>query len=174
MLPNIVAITGVPAEKVRIRAQDVGGGFGIRSQAYPGTARRCSRRAELGKPVKWVGSRFETIVSDHHGRAAHLEGELALDREGRFLGLRVRWVVNVGAYLSQPVRSSTRSTRRPTRSTSTASRRFTAATCSRSPIRRATTAYRGAGRPNVSYLVERLVDEAARDASTSTAPSCGA
>ena len=51
---------------------------------------------KLGRPVKWVGSRFETIVSDHHGRAAHLEGELALDRDGRFLALRVHWIVQHG------------------------------------------------------------------------------
>ena len=162
MLPNFVAITGVPAEKIRIHAQDVGGGFGIRSQAYP---EYCALMlaAKLGKPVKWVGSRFETIVSDHHGRAAHLEGELALDRDGRFLGLRVRWVVNVGAYLSQP--GPLINTLNPAthainvyRIPALYGRHLLALTNTTS-----TTAYRGAGRPNVSYLVERLVDEAARE-----------
>ena len=163
MLPNIVAITGVPAEKVRIHAQDVGGGFGIRSQAYPEYCALMLAARKLEQPVKWVGSRFETIVSDHHGRAAHLEGELALDREGRFLGLRVRWVVNVGAYLSQP--GPLINTLNPAthainvyRIPALYGRHLLAVTNTT-----ATTAYRGAGRPNVSYLVERLVDEAARE-----------
>src|SRR5258708_34362654 len=56
----------------------------------------------LGKPVKWVGTRFETLVSDHHGRGIQLNGGLALDRDGRFLALRGRWACNMGAYLSQP------------------------------------------------------------------------
>ena len=163
MLPNIVSITGVPAEKVRIHAQDVGGGFGIRSQAYPEYCALMLAARKLGKPVKWVGSRFETIVSDHHGRAAHLEGELALDRDGRFLGLRVRWVVNVGAFLSQP--GPLINTLNPAthainvyRIPALYGRHLLAVTNTTS-----TTAYRGAGRPNVSYLVERLVDEAARE-----------
>ena len=163
MLPNFVAITGVPAEKIRIHAQDVGGGFGIRSQAYPEYCALMLAARKLGKPVKWVGSRFETIVSDHHGRAAHLEGELALDRAGRFLGLRVRWVVNVGAYLSQP--GPLINTLNPAthainvyRIPALYGRHLLALTNTTS-----TTAYRGAGRPNVSYLVERLVDEAARE-----------
>jgi carbon-monoxide dehydrogenase large subunit len=153
----------VPAEKIRIHAQDVGGGFGIRSQAYPEYCALMLAARKLGKPVKWVGSRFETIVSDHHGRAAHLEGELALDREGRFLGLRVRWVVNVGAYLSQP--GPLINTLNPAthainvyRIPALYGRHLLAFTNTTS-----TTAYRGAGRPNVSYLVERLVDEAARE-----------
>ena len=163
MLPNIVAITGVAAEKVRIHAQDVGGGFGIRSQAYPEYCALMLAARKLGRPVKWVGSRFETIVSDHHGRAAHLEGELALDREGRFLGLRVRWVVNVGAYLSQPgplINTLNPSTHAINvyRIPALYGRHLLAVTNTT-----ATTAYRGAGRPNVSYLVERLVDEAARE-----------
>src|SRR6185436_15741822 len=163
MLPNIVAITGVPAEKVRIHAQDVGGGFGIRSQAYPEYCALMLAARKLEQPVKWVGSRFETIVSDHHGRAAHLEGELALDREGRFLGLRVRGVVNVGAYLSQPgplINTLNPSTHAINvyRIPALYGRHLLAVTNTT-----ATTAYRGAGRPNVSYLVERLVDEAARE-----------
>ena len=163
MLPNFVAITGVPAEKIRIHARDVGGGFGIRSQAYPEYCALMLAARKVGKPVKWVGSRFETIVSDHHGRAAHLEGELALERDGRFLGLRVRWVVNVGAYLSQP--GPLINTLNPAshainvyRIPALYGRHLLALTNTTS-----TTAYRGAGRPNVAYLVERLVDEAARE-----------
>jgi aerobic carbon-monoxide dehydrogenase large subunit len=89
MLPNFSAITGVPAARIRLHARDVGGGFGIRSQAYPEYCALMHAAKALGKPVKWVGSRFETIVSDHHGRAALLQGELALDGDGRFTALRV-------------------------------------------------------------------------------------
>lgn len=163
MLPNFAAITGVPAERVRIRAQDVGGGFGIRSQAYPEYCALMHAAKTLGKPVKWVGSRFETMVSDHHGRAAALHGELALDAQGNFLAARFHWIVNTGAYLSQPgplINTVNPSTH--------------AINAYRIPVvfgrhqlvltnTTSTTAYRGAGRPNVSYLVERLVDEAARE-----------
>jgi carbon-monoxide dehydrogenase large subunit len=163
MRPNITAITGVPAEKLRIHARDVGGGFGVRSQAYTEYCALMLAAQRLAKPVKWVGSRFETIVSDHHGRAAKLEGELALDGDGRFLGLRMRWIVNAGAYLSQP--GPLINTRNPAshainvyRIPALYGRHILALTNTTS-----TTAYRGAGRPNVSYLVERLVDEAARE-----------
>jgi len=163
MLPNFAAITGVPADKIRIHARDVGGGFGIRSQAYPEYCALMLAAQRLGRPVKWVGSRFETIVSDHHGRAARLAGELALDREGRFLGLRVHWVVNMGAFLSQP--GPLINTRNPAshainvyRIPALYGRHQLVLTNTTS-----TTAYRGAGRPNASYLVERLVDEAARE-----------
>jgi aerobic carbon-monoxide dehydrogenase large subunit len=163
MLPNFVAITGTPADRIRIHAYDVGGGFGIRSQAYPEYCALMLAAKKLGKPVKWVGSRFETIVSDHHGRAARLAGELALDHDGRFLGLRLRWVVNMGAFLSQP--GPLINTRNPAshainvyRIPALHGRHRLALTNTTS-----TTAYRGAGRPNVSYLVERLVDEAARE-----------
>jgi carbon-monoxide dehydrogenase large subunit len=163
MLPNVVAITGVPAEKIRIHARDVGGGFGVRSQAYPEYCALMAAARRLEKPVKWVGSRFETIVSDHHGRAARLRGELALDRDGRFLGLKIKWIVNAGAFLSQP--GPLINTRNPAshainvyRIPALYGRHLLALTNTTS-----TTAYRGAGRPNVSYLVERLVDEAARE-----------
>ncbi len=163
MMPNFVAITGVPAERIRLHARDVGGGFGIRSQAYPEYAALMHAAKTLGRPVKWVGSRFETIVSDHHGRAAELHGELALDRDGRFLGLRVHWICNSGAYLSQA--GPLINTVNPSTHAINAYR--IPALFGRHQLvltnTTAITAYRGAGRPNVSYLVERLVDEAARE-----------
>jgi len=163
MLPNFTAITGVPADKIRIHARDVGGGFGIRSQAYPEYCALMLAARKLGRPVKWVGSRFETIVSDHHGRAARLYGELALDRAGRFRGLRIRWISNMGAFLSQPgplINTLNPSTHAINvyRIPALYGRHLLVLTNTTS-----TTAYRGAGRPNISYLVERLVDEAARE-----------
>ena len=162
MLPNFSAITGVPPERIRLHAHDVGGGFGIRSQAYPEYCALMHAAKTLRRPVKWVGSRFETIVSDHHGRAALLEGELALDAGGRFLALRVHWICNMGAYLSQagplintlnPASHAINAYRIP----ALYGRHELVLTNTTSQ-----TAYRGAGRPNVTYLMERLVDEAAR------------
>jgi aerobic carbon-monoxide dehydrogenase large subunit len=163
MVPNLAAITGLPPERIRLHAHDVGGGFGVRSQAYPEYAAVMHAARVLGKPVKWVGSRFETIVSDHHGRAAELTGELALDRDGRFIGLRIHWICNLGAYLSQA--GPLINTLNPSTHAINVYRipalygRHRLALTNTTPI----TAYRGAGRPNVSYLVERLVDEAARE-----------
>ena len=163
MLPNLVAITGVAAQRIRIHAHDVGGGFGIRSQAYPEYAALMLAAKRVARPVKWVGSRFDTIVSDHHGRAARLNGELALDRDGRFIGLRMHWIVNAGAFLSQP--GPLINTRNPA-SHAINVYRIPALYGHHQLVltnTTSTTAYRGAGRPNVSYLVERLVDEAARE-----------
>jgi len=163
MLPVLGVVTGVPPEKIRLHAADVGGGFGVRSEAYAEYPALMHAAKVAGKPVKWVGSRFESLVSDHHGRAARLAGELALDRDGRFVGLRVRWLVNTGAYLSHPgplINSINPSTHaiNAYRIAALHGRHELVFTNTTS-----TTAYRGAGRPNVSYLVERLVDEAARE-----------
>jgi carbon-monoxide dehydrogenase large subunit len=163
MVPNLSTILGVPAGKIRLHALDVGGGFGIRSDAYPEYCALMVAARRLGRPVKWVGSRFETIVSDYHGRGARLSGELGLDRDGRFVALRVNWIVNAGARLSQP--GPLINTLNPSTHAINAYRipalygRHRLALTNTT----ATTAYRGAGRPNVSYLVERLVDEAARE-----------
>src|SRR5258708_9150857 len=163
MLPNFKAPFALPVEKFRVHALDVGGGFGIRSQSYPEFSALMVAARALGKPVKWVGSRFETIVSDHHGRGVELGGELALDRDGRFLGLRFDWTCNMGAYLSQagplisPINPATHAIN--AYAITALYGRHRLALTNTTP----TTAYRGAGRPNVTYLVERLVDEAARE-----------
>jgi carbon-monoxide dehydrogenase large subunit len=163
LLHGLTGVMKLPAERFRVHAQDVGGGFGIRSDAYMEycVALLASRR--LGRPVKWVGTRSETSVSDYHGRAARLAGELALDRDGRFLAVHFAWTVNAGAYLSQP--GPLINTLNPSTHAVNTYRipalygRHRLALTNTTP----TTAYRGAGRPNVSYIVERLVDEAARE-----------
>jgi carbon-monoxide dehydrogenase large subunit len=163
MLPGLSAVIGVPREKIRLHARDVGGGFGIRSDAYPEYCALMLATRRLGKPVKWVGTRAETFLSDHHGRGARLDGELALDAEGSFLALRIEWLVNAGAYLSHagplintlmPALHAINLYRIPA-----LYGRHKLVLTNTTP----TTAYRGAGRPNVSYLAERLVDEAARE-----------
>ncbi|MGE5793216.1 MAG: xanthine dehydrogenase family protein molybdopterin-binding subunit [Bacteroidota bacterium] len=162
MVGALGAVIGHPPEKIRLHARDVGGGFGVRSEGYPEYCTLMLAAKTLGRPVKWVGSRAETFVSDHHGRAARLLGELALDRDGTFLALRLEWIVNAGAYLSHP--GPLINTLLPG---------FHACNLYRIPAlygrhrlvltnTTPTTAYRGAGRPNVSYIAERLVEEAAR------------
>ena len=163
MRPNFLATFGLKPGQVRVHARDVGGGFGLRSQAYPEYYAAMVAAKLTGRPVKWVGSRFETIATDHHGRAARLTGELALDKDGRFLGLRLDWLCNVGAYLSQS--SPMINTVNPANHAiniydiRALHGRHRLVFSNTTP----TTAYRGAGRPNVTYLVERLVDEAARE-----------
>jgi carbon-monoxide dehydrogenase large subunit len=156
-------MTGIPAEKIMVHAHDVGGGFGIRSDAYSEYCVAMLASKMLGKPVKWISTRSETFLSDYHGRAAKLVGELALDKEGRFLAIRINWVVNMGAYLSTP--GALINTLPPGLHATNLYRipamygRHRLALTNTTP----TTAYRGAGRPNVCYLAERLVEEAARE-----------
>jgi carbon-monoxide dehydrogenase large subunit len=162
MAPTLHTIMGLPPGSIRVHARDVGGGFGIRSQPYPEYGALMVAARRLGRPVKWTGSRFETIASDHHGRAAMLTGALALDRDGRFIGLRLDWICNLGAYATQagPMISTVNPAMHAINAYDIRALygRNKLVYTNTTP----TTAYRGAGRPNVTYLVERLVDEAAR------------
>jgi aerobic carbon-monoxide dehydrogenase large subunit len=156
-------ITGIAPEKIMVRAQDVGGGFGIRSDAYSEYCVAMLAARTLGKPVKWTSTRSETFLSDYHGRAAKLVGELALDQDGHFLAIRIHWFVNMGAYLSSP--GALINTLPPGLHAINLYKipvmygRHRLVLTNTTP----TTAYRGAGRPNVCYLAERLVEEAARE-----------
>jgi carbon-monoxide dehydrogenase large subunit len=159
---TLAQVTGLDRGKFRIHSNDVGGGFGIRNEVYPEFVALMLAAKRVGRPVKWTGTRSETISGDHHGRAADLSGELALDRDGRFLALRVEWLVNLGAYCSSagPLINTVAA---PTSSASSLYNvpalygRHRLVFTNTTP----TTAYRGAGRPNVGYLWERLVEEAA-------------
>jgi carbon-monoxide dehydrogenase large subunit len=156
-------VTGLPPERFRIHARDVGGGFGVRNEVYPENVAVLLAARTVGRPVQWVGSRSETIVSDHQGRGAVLTGTLALDKDGHFLGYRVEWLVNMGAYCSKS--GPFINTMASPRSMATNIYRVPALFGLHRLVLTNTTpgtAYRGAGRPNVAYLWERLVDEAAR------------
>ena len=162
-LKNALAgITGLPAERFRIHSADVGGGFGIRNEIYPEFLAVLLAAKKTGRAVKWTGTRAETLSGDHHGRAADLTGELGLDADGRFVALRVEWLVNLGAFASNagPLINTVAA---PTSSAislynlSALHGRHRLVFTNTTP----TTAYRGAGRPNVAYLWERLVEEAA-------------
>jgi len=162
-LRNALAqITGTPWERLRVHSVDVGGGFGIRNEVYPEFLAVMLGAKTAGRPVRWIGTRSETIIGDHHGRAADLSGELGLDRDGRFVALRVEWLVNLGAFCSNagPLINTVAA---PTSSAislynvQAVHGRHRLIFTTTTP----TTAYRGAGRPNVAYLWERLVEEAA-------------
>jgi carbon-monoxide dehydrogenase large subunit len=153
----------VPKEKVRVvTPPNVGGGFGMKAFIYPEQAAVVWAAGKLKRPVKWQSDRSEGFISDNQGRDHFARAELALDRRGRFLALRVEIIANLGAYLS-PMGPFI-----PTRSSDLVCGLYTTpaiainvkGVCTNTvPV----CAYRGAGRPEASYLIERLVDAAARE-----------
>ncbi len=152
----------LPKDKLRVVTPNVGGGFGMKAFVYPEQAMVLWASGKLGRPVKWQSDRSEGFVSDNQGRDHFTRAELALDRDGKFLALRVAILANLGAYLS-PLGCFV-----PTRSTDLVSGLYVTpaihvnvkGVCTNTvPV----CAYRGAGRPEAAYLVERLVDAAARE-----------
>ena len=134
----------------------------MRNEIYPEFLAVLLAAKRTGKAVRWTGTRSETISGDHHARGADLKGELAIDDKGKFLGLRVEWLVNIGAYCSG-AGALINTVAAPTSSATSLYKvpafygRHRLVFTNTTPI----TAYRGAGRPNVAYLWERLVEEAA-------------
>ena len=151
----------VPARRVRVVTPDVGGAFGVKLWVYPEYALVLFAARALGRPVKWMGDRGETMASDHQGRDLRSRATLALDADGRFLALAADSVANLGAYASNygpsvPTQGGTRALAGPYR-TPVLHVRVRAAYTNTAP----TDAYRGAGRPENVYLLERLIDKAA-------------
>ncbi|MGQ0656096.1 MAG: xanthine dehydrogenase family protein molybdopterin-binding subunit, partial [Betaproteobacteria bacterium] len=163
MRGQLSAVLGVPADRIRVVAEEVGGGFGVRFNAYPEYGGLLYAAKKLGRPVKWVGTRSEVFLGDEQARDIHHSGEVAVDNDGRILGMRFDYLSNMGAYVV-----------------------FTGAVvntlglinvnCGVYDVQAVhvrgrlvltntvpTAAYRGAGRPVASYSLERLVDEAARE-----------
>ncbi|BDG06163.1 xanthine dehydrogenase family protein molybdopterin-binding subunit [Anaeromyxobacter oryzae] len=154
---------GVPEHKLRVVAPDVGGGFGSKIPHYAEEMLVLWAARKIGRPVRWTALRSESFMSDAHGRDHLTHAELAVDRDGTFLGLRVRTAANMGAYLS------TFAPAIPTYLHATL-----LAGCYRTPAIHAEVkaiftntvpvdAYRGAGRPEAAFVVERLADLAARE-----------
>src|SRR5258707_306731 len=94
------AVLGVPREKVRVVAEEVGGGFGVRFNAYPEYGALLYAAKKLGRPVKWVGTRSEVFLGDEQARDIVHTGEMALDANGRILGMRFDYLSNMGAYVA--------------------------------------------------------------------------
>jgi len=153
----------LPPETFRVITPDVGGGFGMKIFLYPEYVLCAFAARRLGRPVRWAAERTEAFLSDTHGRDNISHAELALDADGRFLALRVKTLANMGAYLS---------TFAPYIPTGAATKvlasvyGFQAVHAHVLGILTHTVpvdAYRGAGRPEMNYLVERLIDTAARE-----------
>jgi carbon-monoxide dehydrogenase large subunit len=163
MRGQLSAVLGVAPEKVRVVAEEVGGGFGVRFNAYPEYGALLYAAKKLGRPVKWVGTRSEVFLGDEQARDIVHAAEMALDGEGRILGMRFDYLANLGAYVA-----------------------FTGAVvntigmvnviCGVYDVQAVhvqgrlvltntvpTAAYRGAGRPVASYALERLIDQAAHE-----------
>lgn len=156
-----VFVLGVAENRIRVISGDVGGGFGMKANAYPEDALVLWASKRIGRPVKWAATRAEALAGDNHGRDHIADGELALDGECRILGLRVRARHALGAYFisasASPPRTASRmatSVYRVPACDIEAAAFFTHA----SPVG----VYRGAGRPEANLLMERLMEKAAR------------
>ena len=163
MRGQIASVTGIDRNRIDIVTQDVGGSFGVRGAAYPEYFALMLAARKLGRPVKWVGTRSEMFASDYQGRALSLTAELALDADGRFLAIRFDDRADLGAYAAAfgafiATRNLTITMGGVYRIPAMYARtRLAYTNCT--PV----SAYRGAGRPDIAYAIERLVDCAAHE-----------
>jgi carbon-monoxide dehydrogenase large subunit len=164
-LRNSIAedILKVPRDKVRVLTGNVGGSFGMKAQVYPEYVCLFHAARALGRPVKWTDERSDSFLSDMHGRDGELDCELALDKDGRFLAARVTGFGNHGAYLAQvgPIPLALNIAKNmvgPYRTPliEVAIRTMFTNTTPIGP-------YRGAGRPEGNYVMERLIETAAAE-----------
>jgi len=157
---DLATMLGVPAEKVRVLMGDVGGNFGTRGMIYPEFALVAWAAKKLGRPVKWISERHESFLSDYQARDLAVEAELALDERGNFLAMRGSNLGNLGGHttnfsmVQKGVEIMSSIYRMPA-----AHFRARATLSNTSPTR----PYRSAGRPEVIFAIERLIDLAARE-----------
>jgi aerobic carbon-monoxide dehydrogenase large subunit len=155
-------LLNVPEGRIRVIARDVGGGFGMKGVVYPEESVVVWAARRVGRPVKWIATRHEALMGDDHGRDQRVTAELALARDGKFLALRWSALHNIGAYIegagAVPVVFSLKlaQTVYDIPAVSVSSRAVFTNTAPTHP-------YRGAGRPEAVYIMERLIDQAARE-----------
>lgn len=153
----------IPREKLRIVTNEVGGGFGMKTFLFPEHPLVLFAARELGRPVKWTAERAESFLCDTQGRDNVTRAALALDDKGGFLGVKIETIANLGAYLSQYGPFI------PTFAAGAMQTGLYRIPAIHQRVRGVVTntptvdAYRGAGRPEASYVIERLVDLAARE-----------
>ena len=150
----------IPESKMRVVCGDMGGSFGLRGGTYQEVVLVLWASKRVGRPVKWVCERSEGFMSDHHGRDVHWEGEIALDENLKFLAVRAQSWTNVGAYLAS------KGTLPPVANLGTMAGTYhiPAMHCDVSGVYTNTNPicpFRGNGRPEASYVIERLIDLAA-------------
>jgi carbon-monoxide dehydrogenase large subunit len=155
-------ILGIDAERIRVLTQDVGGGFGAKNHVYPEHVLTMLAAERLARPVRWIATRAEMLLSDAHGRDQFVRAALALDARGRFVGLKVSIIANLGAYLSPrgvvpPILGGR--ALQGAYDIPAVHLDVRAVFSNSTPVG----TYRGAGAPEVMYILERLVDCAARE-----------
>ncbi|HUO62143.1 MAG TPA: xanthine dehydrogenase family protein molybdopterin-binding subunit [Terriglobales bacterium] len=153
----------IPEHQIRVIVGDVGGAFGTKGWQYPEHRLTLWAARRLGRPVKWACERREAIPADEHARDNVSDAELALDADGRFLALRVKTLANVGAYVSSDRNLLATFSNVPTLVGVYAFPAAHAQVLSVLTNTNSTAPYRGAGRPEATYVLERLIDDAARE-----------
>jgi carbon-monoxide dehydrogenase large subunit len=159
---DLATAIGFPEHHIRVIAPDVGGGFGSKATLYQDEALACHLALRLGRPIKWIATRSEDFLTTNQGRDQVMTSELALKQDGTMLGLKVRVVANLGAYLHAITAIP------PLRMMGMAPGCYQIRHCHVEVIAVLTNTvstgpYRGAGRPEAVLNIERLIDKAARD-----------
>ena len=154
-------IFNVAEQDVRVIAGDVGGSFGLRGSVYPEQVLVMWASEKVGRPVKWVAERSEGHLTDYQGRDNYTVAKLAMDKDGNFLGMHVRTLAAIGAYVSTggngpPINNL--GTLAGTYVTPAIHVEVSGVFTNTTP----TSPYRGAGRPEAAYVIETLVDDAAK------------
>jgi carbon-monoxide dehydrogenase large subunit len=158
---ELTKVLKVPEHRIRVVAGDIGGSFGMKSAVYNEVALVLLASKLVGRPVKWMSTRSEAFLSDAQARDNVTDAELALDKDGRFLGFRVFSTVNAGAYLQTGFQAYTANlgTLAGVYRTPAMYVESTAVFSHTHPCR----PYRGNGRPEAAYVIERMVDVAAAE-----------
>jgi aerobic carbon-monoxide dehydrogenase large subunit len=158
---ELATVLKVPEAKIRVVAGDIGGSFGMKSAVYNEVALVLLASRLTGRPVKWVSTRSEAFLSDAQGRDNVTDAELALDADGAFLALRVKTIANVGAYLQTAASAfiGNLGSLAGVYRTPAIHADVTAVFTNTNPVR----PYRGNGRPEAAYVIERMIDLAADD-----------
>src|SRR3954453_14946171 len=163
MRNQLSAVLGVPPEQIRVIAEEVGGGFGVRFNLYPEYCAALFAAKRLRRPVKWTGTRSEVFLADEQARGVLSHGELALDASNRIVGMRFDMLANLGTYLAPtgPFLNTIGIVNclSGVYDVPAAYALIRLALTNTAPM----AAYRGAGRPVMSYALERLVEHAARE-----------
>jgi carbon-monoxide dehydrogenase large subunit len=163
MRNQLSAVLGVPPEKIRVIAEEVGGGFGVRFNIYPEYCAALFAAKKLGRAVKWIGTRSEVFLADEQARDVRAKGTLALDAQGKILAMRFDMLANLGAYLAPtgPFINTIGIVNclSGVYDVPASYARIRLAVTNTAPM----AAYRGAGRPVMSYALERLVEHAAHE-----------
>lgn len=157
---ELAPVFGVAADRIRVVSHDTGGGYGTRNSTYPEFALVLWAARRVGRPVKWVSDRSESFLNDYSGRNMHTRAELALDKEGRFLALRTETIADLGSHAISYVPLAWGATVTTGAYAIPAMHVVSKAVLTNTIP---TTAYRGAGRPEANFIIERLIDIAAAE-----------